>query len=63
MSDPPEAPSASPKRPRRFTLINVLLVIAIIAVSIALLLPPTPWAASGSAEFPVQVFVFDIATG
>ena len=61
MSETPESPP--PKPSRRFTWIEVSVVIAIIAVSIALLLPPTHWAADGSPEFPVQVFVFDIATG
>ena len=63
MTDPSETPSVPPKPPRRFTWIEVTVGMAIIAVSIALLLPPTHWAASGSVEFPVQVFVFDIATG
>ena len=62
MSETPESP-VPPKPPRWLTLINILVVMAIIAVSIALLLPPTHWAANGSPEFPVQVFVFDIATG
>lgn len=48
---------------QRPTLIESLAVVAIIAVSLALLLPTTKWASSGNIRFPVRVLVFDAASG
>ncbi|MEJ7594233.1 MAG: hypothetical protein WKF77_22070 [Planctomycetaceae bacterium] len=48
---------------RKPTLIELLLLIAIIAVVVALILPVTKWAASGSIRFPVRVLVFDAVRG
>ena len=44
---------------RRPTLIEALVVIAIITATIALLLPEVKWAASGDITVPVKVMVFD----
>lgn len=44
---------------RRPTLIEILLAIAIVAVLVALIVPATKWASSGSLRFPVRVIVFD----
>lgn len=48
---------------RKPTLVELLLVIAIIGVLVALLLPATQWASSGSIRFPVRVLVFDAIHG
>ncbi len=45
------------------TLIEWLAVVAIIAILIALLVPPVQWASSGSIRIPVQVVVFNPETG
>jgi Tfp pilus assembly protein FimT len=41
------------------TLIELLAVVAIIAVLIAVIVPATQWASSGSMHLPVNVLVFD----
>jgi hypothetical protein len=46
----------------RPTLIDLLIVVAIIAVAAAFLLPAVKWASSGSLVVPVQVTVFDVLT-
>ncbi len=48
---------------RRPTLIEGLVVMAIICVAVALLLPPVQWASSGDITVPVRVIVFDAAQG
>ena len=48
---------------RRLTLLEWLVVIAIVAVVILLLIPAVKWAADGDIRFPVRVFVFDAAHG
>lgn len=45
---------------RKQTLLEWLMIVAIIAVLIALLTPETKWASSGELRLPVKVFVFDI---
>jgi hypothetical protein len=44
------------------TLIQWLVLIAIVTVVIALLVPPARWASSGDIEIPVRIVVFDAAT-
>ncbi len=44
-------------------LVEILVVIAIVAVLIALLLPPVEWVSDGTRVLPVRVFVFDPQTG
>lgn len=44
---------------RRPTLIEFLVIVAIITVLAALLIPPVQWASSGDIDVPVRVFVFD----
>ncbi len=64
MSDPTETPLVPQKPPRRFTWIEVSIVIAIIAVLIAIfILPEAQWVADGTREFPVRIFVFDAERG
>jgi hypothetical protein len=41
------------------TLIELLSVIAVIAVAVAYFTPRTKWASSGEIQVPVRVFVFD----
>jgi hypothetical protein len=48
---------------RRPTIIQSLLVTAIVAVAIALIVPGVQWAASGDIRFPVRVLVFDAVHG
>ena len=48
---------------RKPTPIELLVLIAIIAVVVALILPATKWAASGNIRFPVRVLVFDAVGG
>ncbi len=50
------------RRIRSLTLIELLVMIAIIAIVIALVMPETHWAGSGSIEIPVRVLVFDATT-
>lgn len=45
------------------TLIESLLVIAIVAVLVALIVPSAQWASSGFLRAPVRVIVFDAASG
>lgn len=45
------------------TLVEWLVVIAIVAVMVAMLLSGEQWASSGSIRFPVRVLVFDAAHG
>ena len=51
------------KRWWNLTRVEILVVIAIIAVLIALLLPEAQWVADGTREFPVRIFVFDAERG
>ncbi len=44
------------------TLIEWLILIAIVAILVALLLPPVKWASSGSVTIPVDIVVFDAMT-
>ncbi|REJ94740.1 MAG: hypothetical protein DWQ34_08380 [Planctomycetota bacterium] len=44
------------------TWIEWLVVVVIAAILVALLLPEPKWAASGSIEVPVRVYVFDAET-
>lgn len=48
---------------RKPTLIELLLLIAIIAAVVAVILPSAKWAASGNIRFPVRVIVFDAVHG
>jgi hypothetical protein len=48
---------------RRPTLVEALVLIAIVAILVALIVPGTHWAASGSIRLPVRVVVFDAARG
>lgn len=63
MSDAPVVSESPVKHWWNLTRVEILVVIAIIAVLIAIFLPPAKWAADGSREFPVRVFVFDVSTG
>ena len=47
------------QRLKRVTLIELLTVTAVIAVLIAIFLPPAKWASSGTITVPVRVLVFD----
>ncbi len=44
---------------RKQTLLEWVVIVAILAVLIALLTPATKWASSGDLRLPVKVFVFD----
>lgn len=46
-------------RRRALTRLEWLVIAAIVALLIALLLPPVQWASSGDIDFPVRVLVFD----
>jgi hypothetical protein len=50
-----------PKPPfwRRVTVVEWLVILAIVAVLTALIVPETQWASDGILEFPVRVIVFD----
>jgi hypothetical protein len=48
---------------RKPTLVELLLVIAIVGIIVALLLPGPEWASSGHIRFPVRVIVFDAVHG
>ena len=63
MSATPETPTDLVKPPRRFTLVEILFVIAIIAILMVLLLSEPQWVADGTRDLPVRVFVFDVDTG
>ena len=64
MSDEPMSPPAPLPPHRRFTWIEVLVVMAIIAVVVALLRSEPQWVADGTTrEFPVRIFVFDVERG
>ena len=58
-----DAPASPVKRWWNLTRVEILVVIAIIAVLIALLLPEAQWVADGTREFPVRIFVFDAERG
>jgi len=51
------------RRLSKLTLLEWLVMLAIIAVVVALIVPAGKWAASGDIRFPVRVFVFDAAHG
>ena len=53
----------APRRWWQLKLVEILVVIAIVAVLIALLLPPVEWVSDGTRVLPVRVFVFDPQTG
>ena len=53
----------APRRWWHLKLVEILVVIAIVAVLIALLLPPVEWVSDGTRVLPVRVFVFDPQTG
>lgn len=44
---------------RKQTLLEWVVIVAILAVLVALLTPETKWASSGDLRLPVKVFVFD----
>ncbi|SFI81003.1 hypothetical protein [Planctomicrobium piriforme] len=48
---------------RPLTLVEWLVIIALIAVLIALLVPPVKWGASGFIDVPIRIFVFDVIEG
>jgi len=50
-----------PKPPlwRRLTVVEWLVILAIVSVLTALIVPETQWASDGRIEFPVRVVVFD----
>src|SRR5690606_10627077 len=45
------------------TIIEWLIAVVVIAILVALLLPPVRWASSGSVALPIEVVVFDMQTG
>ena len=64
MTKAPTAPESPEKRRWNLTRVEMLVVIAIIAVLIAIIiLPEAQWVADGTREFPVRVFVFDAERG
>lgn len=48
---------------QKLTLIELLVLIAIVAVLGALLFAPAKWASSGNIRFPVRVIIFDAVHG
>lgn len=58
-----ESIGEAPPAKSRIRVVEILVVIAIIAVLAALLIPPVQWVSDGSRELPVRVFVFDRQTG
>ncbi len=53
----------SPKIWMGMNLIEILVVLAILAIVVALLLPSKQWASSGEIVVPVKVLVFDAVEG
>lgn len=48
---------------QRFTVIDWIVLVVICAVILALIIPKTKWASSGSLQVPVKIMVFDLSTG
>ena len=48
---------------RKLSVIEWLVILAVIALLVAIIVPEKVWVASGSIQFPVRVLVFDASRG